>query len=116
MEKTMKATIECMDRAEMLVFDRTVWGKDDEMLSFSVMDSYLGEREYRSLRGRFLRAWRAFWAKPIYYAEVLVGTKECAKEFLCQCLAILDHDMGGEADENDTVEETEQTGAEGISQ
>lgn len=116
MEKTMKAIIECTDRAEMLVFDRTVWAKDDELLTFSIMDRYLGKREYHGLRGRFWRAWRAFWEKPICYAEIVAGTKERTKEFLYQCLTILDHDIGGEADENNTVEETEQTGTKGVSQ
>ena len=37
--ETMAATIRCDDNAEMLVFDRTIWARDDELLEFSIMDS-----------------------------------------------------------------------------
>lgn len=117
MEKTLTAVIECMDHAELLVFDRIVWGKDDEMLSFSIMDSYLSEREYHGLGGRFRRAWRSFWAKPIYYAEIIPSSKERVKEFFSDCLSILECDLGGDSyEKNGATEETKQESTEGILQ
>jgi len=94
-ETSMRAEILCDDHAEMLAFERTIWAKDDEFLEFSIMDSYIGNRQYQGLIGRFRRAWHAFFAKPIYYAGVVVMEKERARTFLKECIAILDSDTGG---------------------
>ena len=106
--ETMAATIRCDDNAEMLVFDRTIWARDDELLEFSIMDSYIGTSKYHGLLGRFRRAWHAFLAKPIYYAEIVVTERERAINFLNECLAILDSDAEGQMnEENHTTEQTE---------
>ena len=47
--KSMTASIWCNDHCGMLVFDRTIWAKDDELLEFSLMDSYIGRRKYHGL-------------------------------------------------------------------
>ena len=100
-ETSMRAEILCDDHAELLAFERTIWAKDDEFLEFSIMDSYLGNRQYQGLIGRFRRAWCAFFAKPIYYAGVVVMEKERARSFLNECLAILNSDAGGLQNETD---------------
>ena len=43
--ESMSTSIQCDDHAETLVFERSIWGKDDELLEFSIMDSYIGRRE-----------------------------------------------------------------------
>lgn len=94
-ETSMRAEILCDDHAELLSFERTIWTKDDELLEFSIKDSYIGSRQYQGLLGRFRRAWHAFIAKPIYYTGVVVMEKDRARTFLNECIAILDSDTGG---------------------
>lgn len=100
--KSMSTAIRCDDHIEMLVFERSILGKNDELLEFSVMDSYIGNREFQGLFGRLRRAWHAFFAKPIYYAGVVVEEKEQARIFLQKCLDILDADEEAENEQNST--------------
>lgn len=90
----LRVSIPCEDNDETLVFDRTVWGKNDEMLEFSIMDSYIGKCEYSGILGRFRRAWYAFNAKPIYYTGIMVSEKELVRAFLTECLTVLDTEVG----------------------
>lgn len=69
------------------------------------MDSYIGRREYQGIIGRFRRACHAFFAKPIYYAGVVVTEKARAITFLNECLAILKSDAGGQQHEQDDAAE-----------
>ena len=88
--KVFSASIRCDDYAEMLVFDRCIWKDSDEFIQFSIADSFISGNEYRGLFGRLRRAWRAFWSKPIYYADIIVHDKNRAKVFLNECLSIIE--------------------------
>ena len=115
-ETSMRTEIQCDDHAELLSFERTIWAKDDELLEFSIMDSYIGNRQYQGLLGRFRRAWNAFIAKPICYAGVVVMEKDRARSFLNKCLDILNSDAGGiQHEANDPAEQPEQKESERIS-
>lgn len=103
--ESMSTSIQCDDHAETLVFERSIWGKDDELLEFSIMDSYIGRREYQGIIGRFRRAWHSFFAKPVYYAGVVVTEKARAIAFLNECLAILKSDTGDQQHEQDDAAE-----------
>ena len=103
--ESMSTSIQCDDHAETLVFERSIWGKDDELLEFSIMDSYIGRREYQGIIGRFRRAWHSFFAKPVYYAGVVVTEKARAITFLNECLVILKSDTGGQQHEQDDAAE-----------
>ena len=103
--ESMSTSIQCDDHAETLVFERSIWGKDDELLEFSIMDSYIGRREYQGIIGRFRRACHSFFAKPIYYAGVVVTEKARAIAFLNECLAILKSDTGDQQHEQDDAAE-----------
>ena len=106
--ESMTASIWCNDHCGMLVFDRTIWAKDDELLEFSFMDSYIERREYQGLFGRLRRAWHALVSKPLYYTGIVIVEKERARKFLEECLDILDTDAGGKQNEADrTTEEAE---------
>ena len=106
--ESMTASIWCNDHCGMLVFDRTIWAKDDELLEFSFMDSYIGRRGYQGLFGRLRRAWHALVSKPLYHAGIVIVEKERARKFLEECLDILDADAGGKQNEADrTPEEAE---------
>ena len=96
---SMRAEIQCDDCVETLIFQRTIWKPGDELLEFSIMDSYIGKREYQGVLGRFRRAWHVFFAKPICYAGVVTMEKERARVFLKECLDILNPDKGGLQDE-----------------
>lgn len=113
--KSMSATIRCDDNAEMLVFNRIVWTENDELLAFSIMDSYIGKKQYQGLWGRFRRAWHVLFAKPICYTEIVTTEKERVGDFLNECLAILNSDAGGRRnDENHSLEQTKQACSERI--
>lgn len=106
-EKSLTASILCNDHAELLLFERIIWGENDECMEFSIMDSYVGKNQYQDLLGRFRRAWHVFFAKPICYAGIIVMEKERARKFLKECLAVLDTEVGG--DDHDEVYSVEQT-------
>ena len=103
--ESMSTSIQCDDHAETLVFERSILGKDDELLEFSIMDSYIGRREYQGIIGRFRRACHSFFAKPVYYAGVVVTEKARAIAFLNECLAILKSDTGDQQHEQDDAAE-----------
>lgn len=111
----MTAVISCEDHAEMLVFERTIWGENDELIEISVRDSWLAGREYQGVPGRFRRGWRSFWAKPVCHAGIVVTDKARAEAFLRECLAILAEEEG-ENEKNHTVEQAEQAGQAGVLQ
>lgn len=92
--KTKSAFIRCDDNQELLVFDRTVWRDGDELLAFSIMDSYVHQSQNHGIWGRVRRAWCVLFAKPIYYAEIVTTQKERVQTFLNECSDILS-DTGG---------------------
>lgn len=107
-EKSLTASIICNDHAELLLFERIIWGENDECMEFSIMDSYVGREQYQGLLGRFRRAWHVFFAKPICYAGIIVMEKERARTFLNECISVLDAEEGGEShDKAHTAEQTE---------
>ena len=94
MRDSKEVIISCEDHAEKLLFERTIWSDGDEMYSFAIVDSYIGHSGYVGVLGRLRRAWHAFWDKPIYYAEITVNKKERAREFLNECMEVLDDKIG----------------------
>lgn len=95
MNATIKsAMIRCEDNAEKLVLERTIWEDGDEWFEFSVLDDYVGGTGYQGFFGRLRRAWRAFRDRPICYTGIVVEDKERARQFLNECLAVLDDQIG----------------------
>lgn len=93
MREAKSVEMRCDDRAENLVFtkyeyepyqtiDSVVHDVDYEI---TLEDSYCGPRY-----NRFVRAWKAFWGKPIYYSGVYTNDKEKVKKWLRDCLALLE--------------------------
>ena len=80
MKEVKSVEMRCDDRAENLVFSCDNYDGYD----ITIEDSYCGPRY-----NRFVRAWKAFWGKPIYYSGVYTEDKEKVKRWLLDCLHLV---------------------------
>ena len=94
-EKTDSVYLRCVDHAEMAVFTKFDWGFDgkerDINYELTIEDSYCGG-DYMGIKGRFKRAWKAFWAKPLCYTGVYCEDKGKMKKFLTDCLELINEE------------------------
>lgn len=81
--------LRCDDRAECAVFSRHDWRDGDIDYEFTIEDSYCCGN-YMGIKGRFKRAWHAFWAKPIYHTGVYCEDGKRMRKFLEDCLSLMD--------------------------
>lgn len=83
--------LRCEDKAETVVFNRWKWDYPDGEFNYEITieDSYCGG-DYMGIKGRFKRAWRAFWDKPICYTGVYCEDGERMKKFLNECLKLIE--------------------------
>lgn len=89
-ERAKNIYLRCSDNAETVVFTRYDWDfKNGHETDFeiNIEDAYCGG-DYMGITGRFKRAWKAFWAKPVYYAGVYCEDTEQMRNFLNECLAL----------------------------
>ena len=96
-------TLRCEDYIESVVFHKCIYknliynknkpGSIEKEIDYeiNVEDNYIGG-EYKGLLGRFRRAWKAFFAKPVIYTGVYCSDKEKMKKFLVDCLSLIDED------------------------
>ena len=49
-----------------------------------------GGGDYMGIKGRFKRAWKAFWAKPVCYNEVYCMDGKRMRKFLEDCLNLME--------------------------
>lgn len=91
MSVSKEINMRCDCGAEMVSFIKHVYndGEFDYELNFE--DAYCGG-DYMGIKGRFKRAWRAFWAKPVYYTGVYCEDGKRMREFLEGCLRLMDKD------------------------
>lgn len=83
-----EAYLRCNDHAERVVFTKYKYGEMSDY-EFTIEDSYCGG-DYMGIKGRFKRAWNAFWAKPIYYTGVYCDDEERMKKFLIECFDLME--------------------------
>lgn len=83
MREVKTATLRCDDNAEAVVFTRYDYD-DDVDYEITIEDSYCGG-DFMGIKGRFKRAWHAFWAKPICHTGVYVEDPERMWSFLEEC-------------------------------
>lgn len=83
--------IRCDDRAELLSFNRFDFGDKDCFFEVNIEDAYCNG-DYMGIKGRFKRAWKAFWAKPVYYNGICVSDKNRLIAFLKDCLQLATED------------------------
>ena len=84
-------SLRCDDGAETVVFTRYDWNDGDKDYDISIEDSYCGG-DYMGIKGRFKRAWKAFWAKPVYYAGIYCEDGKRMRKFLEDCLSLMDEE------------------------
>jgi hypothetical protein len=91
MNKYQNIYLCCDDNAEMVVF--TKYNLEDNGVDYeiSIKDSYC-DGDYKGIKGRFKRAWKAFWAKPVYYTSVYCEDEEHMRKFLNNCLNIMNNE------------------------
>lgn len=83
--------IRCVDGAEAVVFTRRKYDNYPDDYEINIEDNYCGG-DFMGIKGRFRRAWHAFWAKPIYYTGIYVENKELVRTFFNDCLALVEDD------------------------
>ena len=91
MIKEKSVYMRCDDYAECAVFTRVDFSNGDTDYEFSIEDAYCGG-DYMGIKGRFKRAWHAFWAKPIYYSVICCEDDGRMKKFLEDCLRVVGGD------------------------
>ena len=80
MREVKSVELRCDDRAENLVFTCDSYVGYD----ITIEDSYCVSR-----CNRFVRAWKAFWGKPIYYSGIYTEDKEKVRKWLLDCLKLV---------------------------
>lgn len=85
--------LRCKDNAETVVFTKYIWKDGLIDYELSIEDSYCGG-DYMGITGRFKRAWRAFWSKPVCYTGVYCEDEKRVKKFLNDCLDLLEERVG----------------------
>jgi hypothetical protein len=83
--------LRCDCHAETAVFRKCDWLDGDVDYEISIEDGYCGG-DYMGIKGRFKRAWKAFWAKPVYYNSVYCEDPERMRKFLEDCLKSMDEE------------------------
>ncbi len=96
MKNAINIYLRCDDNSESVVFSRYDWDRQEETdYELSIEDSYCGG-DFMGIKGRFKRAWKAFWAKPICYTGIYCEDPERMKKFLKDCLALMEDTIGPE--------------------
>ena len=85
MKNTKDIYLRCDCHAETVVFSKFEWQPGDIDYEISIEDAYCGG-DYMGINGRLKRAWKAFWAKPVYYNSVYCEDPERMRKFLQECL------------------------------
>ena len=87
--------LRCDDRAELLVFNRYEYEPTqtpDSIVRNVDFEINLEDSYCRTRCNRFVRAWKAFWGKPIYYSGIYTENKEKVRKWLNDCLKLLEDD------------------------
>lgn len=83
-------TLRCWDGAEAVVFKKfTFTHANNVEYEISVEDDYIGG-DYKGFFGRIKRAWKAFWDKPVVYTGIYCEDESKMRQFLVDCLDIMD--------------------------
>ena len=86
-------TLRCNDEQEAAVFHRYDYEHIDTYYELAFEDSYVGGK-YTGFFGRLKRAWRAFIDKPVTYTGICCSDENKMRQFLFDCLELMD-DLDG---------------------
>ena len=94
-------TLRCDDGAEAVVFTKYHFYSNSEKATefnyeICIEDDYVGG-DYKGFFGRIKRAWRAFWDKPVVYTGIYTEDKKKMRQFLVDCLNLIDKESIEEA-------------------
>lgn len=89
MAYTKEVYLPCDDHAETVVFSKHAWSDGDVDYEITIEDAYCGG-DFMGIKGRFKRAWKAFWAKPVSYTGIYCQDEERMKGFLKDCLNLME--------------------------
>ncbi len=91
MKKKKSVYLRCECDAEVLAFN--MYGYNDGEVGFeiNIEDSYCGG-DFMGIKGRFKRAWKAFFARPICYTGIYVKKVEQVQKFLEECLHVAEEE------------------------
>lgn len=92
MKNEKNVFLKCDCHAETAVFTSFDWNHGDIDYELSIEDAYCCG-DYMGIKGRFKRAWRAFWDKPVVYNAIYVQDKERMKKFLNECFKLMGADI-----------------------
>ena len=84
--------LRCDDHAECVVFSRHNFEDDDIDYEITIEDAYCCG-DFMGIKNRFIRAWKAFWAKPICYNVIYCQDSARMGKFLNDCLNLIDEDI-----------------------
>lgn len=93
-------TLRCKDGSEAVIFSKCTYKimcnnpdetgiKEETDYDITVEDSYVGG-DYKGFFGRIKRAWKAFISKPVTYTGIYCEDRDKMKEFLTDCLKLID--------------------------
>ena len=92
MREVKSVELRCDDRAENLVFTRYEYkptAMDHDPSIFYDYEINLEDSYCRTRCNRFVRAWKAFLGKPIYYSGIYTSDKRKVKKWLKDCLKLV---------------------------
>ena len=95
LENIKEINMRCDCCAEMATFIRHDWKDGDVSYELSIEDAYCGG-DYMGIKGRFKRAWHAFWAKPVYYSAVYCEDGKRMRKFLEDCWRLMNERRSNE--------------------
>ena len=101
-----KVTLRCDDGVEAAVFTKYSHKfisvhteeliNENDSYEFCIEDDYTGG-DYKGFFGRIKRAWRAFTDKPVVYTGIYCEDKDKMRQFLVDCLNLIDKESIEEA-------------------
>lgn len=83
--------LRCDDLVEVLTFSKITWKDGDVSYDFSIEDAY-SRPELCGILGRCRRAWKAFWAKPMYSSGIAINDISEVKKFLEDSMSLISTD------------------------
>lgn len=90
MKNVNSVYLRCEDHLEVLAFNRYEYEDGDVDFEINIEDSYCGGY-YSGIIGRFKRAWKSFFGKPVCYSGAYIENPDRVKDFLQKCMELVNN-------------------------